>query len=322
MPNRSPSARTRLLSTSEPRASRSPPHTSSTASSVQPPTKTERRRKSVLLVVVEELDAPADRVAQRSMPDGASRDPDVRSSRRCSSRASIAVGDSSLTRAAASSIASGRQSSRSQISAIASRSASSGSEVRAHGAGRSRNRRTASSRVSGARGNSCSPCDAQPHAARHGDLQARARGDDRRERRGRVDDLLEVVDDEQQPAALDVGDEALLEVALAVEEPERPRDRADHVAGIPDGLERHEDDAVRELVGRRRGDRLGEPGLADPAGAGDGEQADVVPAQQRGGFGDALVTPDQRRHRRGLSELPRSRARAGAPPSRVRRPGR
>ena len=43
---RSPSARTRLLSTSEPMASRSPPHTSSTASSVHPPTKTDRRRKS------------------------------------------------------------------------------------------------------------------------------------------------------------------------------------------------------------------------------------------------------------------------------------
>ncbi len=28
-------------------------------------------------------------------------------------------------------------------------------------------------------------------------------------------------------------DEALLEVALAVEEPERPRDRADHVAWDP-----------------------------------------------------------------------------------------
>ena len=46
--------------------------------------------------------------------------------------------------------------------------------------------------------------DAQPCAARHGDLQARARGDDRRQRRRGFDDLLEVVDDEQQPAALEV----------------------------------------------------------------------------------------------------------------------
>ena len=48
IPKRSPSTRTRLLSTSEPRASRSTLHTSSTAARVQPPTKTERRRKSAV----------------------------------------------------------------------------------------------------------------------------------------------------------------------------------------------------------------------------------------------------------------------------------
>ena len=71
------------------------------------------------------------------------------------------------------------------------------------------------------------PLDSQPGPARDGDLQAGARGDDRRERGGRLDDLLEVVDDEQQPAAFEMSDEALLEIALAVEEPERPCDRAD-----------------------------------------------------------------------------------------------
>ena len=136
-----------------------------------------------------------------------------------------------------------------------------------------------------------------------------------------VDDLLEVVDDEQQPAALEVRDEALLEVALAVEEPERPRDRADHVRRVPDRLERHEDDAVRELVGHRRSDRVGEARLPDPSGAGDREQADVVPAQKRLGLGDALLAPDQRRQRRGHA-VTRSRARAGALPSRARAPGR
>ena len=70
-----------------------------------------------------------------------------------------------------------------------------------------------------------------------------------------------------------------------------PSDRAIvpiDVAGVADRLERHEDDAVRELVCGRRGDRLGEPRLADPAGAGDGEQPDVVPVEERGRLGEAL----------------------------------
>ena len=145
--------------------------------------------------------------------------------------------------------------------------------------------RTAASRVSGSSGSSCSPrtrnrvrlvtATFRPgHAATIAASEGRG-----------VDDLLEVVEDEQQPPALEVCDEALLELALAVEEPERARDRADHVAGIPDRLQRHEDDAVRELVRRRRRDRLGEPRLADPAGAGDREQAHVVAAQERGRLG-------------------------------------
>jgi hypothetical protein len=61
------------------------------------------------------------------------------------------------------------------------------------------------------------PGDPQPHAARHGDLQRRALGDDCREQGRGLDDLLEVVDHEQQPAILEVGDEMLREVALEVE---------------------------------------------------------------------------------------------------------
>ena len=71
---------------------------------------------------------------------------------------------------------------------------------------RSRNTLTASSRASGSSGSSCSPLDAQSGSARDHDLQARARGDDRAERRGGSDDLLEVVDDEQQLPAFEVGD--------------------------------------------------------------------------------------------------------------------
>ena len=86
------------------------------------------------LVVVEELDAPADRVAQRSMPSRRVARPggeeleaplEAREHRR---------GDSSLARAAASSIASGRQSRWSQISAISVQVGVVRLEVRAYGA--------------------------------------------------------------------------------------------------------------------------------------------------------------------------------------------
>ena len=56
--------------------------------------------------------------------------------------------------------------------------------------------------------------------------------------RGRcADDLLEVVENEKQTTILDMRDETLLEVTLAVEEPERARDCANHVSGVPHGLE-------------------------------------------------------------------------------------
>ena len=92
-------------------------------------------------------------------------------------------------------------------------------------------------------------------------------------------------------------DETLLEVALAVEQPERTRDRADHVPGVPNRLERHENDTVREVVGDLRGNCVREARLSDPSGARDREQTDVVPAQQGLGRGHALLTPDQRGHR-------------------------
>ena len=61
-------------------------------------------------------------------------------------------------------------------------------------------------------------------------------------------------------------DETLLEVTLAVEEPERARDRANDVSGVPHGLERHDDDAVRVVIGHRQGNRFGETRLPDASG--------------------------------------------------------
>ena len=106
--------------------SRPPPQTSSTASSVHPPTKTDRRRKSASSSSSRR--STLHPIVSRSARwrDGASCQPEVRSSSRFSIRVSIVVGDSTFTRVAASSIASGRSSRCPQIAAIASRSVSSG----------------------------------------------------------------------------------------------------------------------------------------------------------------------------------------------------
>jgi len=145
--------------------------TSSTASSVQPPTKTASRRNSRRSSSSSRswLQAMAPRsVCWRA---GRSRAPPVSSGSRRSRRASIAWGDSSRTRAAASSIASGSPSSRWQISATAGPLSSVRTKSGVIAAARSTKRATAanrdsasaaggccrSGRASGGTGRSCSP---------------------------------------------------------------------------------------------------------------------------------------------------------------------
>ena len=100
------------------RARRVAPADASAASSVQPPAKTARRAKSYGASSLEEAVTPVDRRAQSPVPLRRSRGPPVRRSRRSSSRASSRRRSRS-TRAAASSIASGRPSSLRQIAATA-----------------------------------------------------------------------------------------------------------------------------------------------------------------------------------------------------------
>ena len=94
------------------RARRSP-QTASAASSEQPPTKTPSRANSACSASVEQVVAPVDRVAQRLLAlgqvDGAAGE-EVEAAARAAPR--IACGESSFTRAAASSIASGSPSRR------------------------------------------------------------------------------------------------------------------------------------------------------------------------------------------------------------------
>ena len=114
-------------------------------------------REQPLLVAIEQAEAPVDRGAERAVAPGASRAPPVRTGSRWSSRSSSFAGGSSFTRAAASSIASGRSSRRAQISATTARSpfrAKSGRTARA----RSANSSTAAVAAEAAGpGYSCSP---------------------------------------------------------------------------------------------------------------------------------------------------------------------
>ena len=146
-------------------------------------------------------------------------------------RASIADGVKTLIRVAASSIASGRSSTWPQISAIASSSCASGWKSGRTERARSKNMLNGGFARERLEWELLLAADAQPRPTRHDDLQIGARSDNGRDGRRCIDDLLEVVEDEQKAAALDMRDEALLEVTLAIEQPERAGDRADDVSG-------------------------------------------------------------------------------------------
>ena len=67
--------------------------------------------------------------------------------------------------------------------------------------------------------------------------------------------------------------------------------------GVDDRAERDEDDAVGEGVAHGRRGSQGEPRLADPTGASQGQESDIVPLQQVAGRGHLVLPPHQRRHR-------------------------
>ena len=96
----------------------------------------------------------------------------------------------------------------------------------------------------------------------------------------------------QQPARLDVADESLSQrPAAGVTEADGVSDRWEDEGGIADGGERDERDAVGE-VGRDLSGGKGEASLA-AAGAAQGDERDVVAAEDGGDGSDVLLTTDQ-----------------------------
>jgi hypothetical protein len=70
-------------------------------------------------------------------------------------------------------------------------------------------------------------------------------------------------------------------------------------AWVTDGSQRHEPDTVREVLGDRLGDPLGEPRLADTAGTGEGQEPDRWLADEITDSVDFALPPDEGRGRDG-----------------------
>ena len=201
----------------------------------------------------------------------------------------ISAGVSSRARAATSSIASGRQSSRRQIS----RTVLGGLECPA---GRARSldeerHRLLLERERGER-ELVLAVDAQPAAAGHEQLELRRVAEQGGERRRSLVDLLEVVDHEQLVAFAKVGEERGARVVAR--HLERGCDLGQDELGVAQRRQADEVDPVGKALGEVIGGLDRDTRLARPAGAGQGDQPRLA-AQQSAQLSDLMPPPDQRR---------------------------
>ena len=294
--------------------------------------------------VVEQVVAPGDRATQRLLARrqvatarGQARRADARAGVR------IASGDSSLTRAAASSIASGMPCSRAAIAATAGAFSLVTANVGRTAFARSMNSRTAAycptaaASMPRAPAGQVHPLDAaqrrtgpagpagpgpgtpaRPTRAGPPGSWRRSSGPARpgagRRRPAPLEDLLEVVED---AAARDAAPATSASTSAtgwwpALGDADRRRDPRRDEHRVADGLERHEEDAVREPVRDqgREGDRQAR--LAGPARSGEGQQSRAL--EQGLGLGQLVLATDERRQlagQVGRSRLARPRWREG-----------
>ncbi len=130
-----------------------------------------------------------------------------------------------------------------------------------------------------------------------GDEQAEvgAGGEEGGDERRRGDDLLEAVEHEQRAAVAEGGLEGLEgRVVAGFADAERLGEGGGDEFGVGDRREGDEADAVGEAAGDRLGDLQGEAGLADAAGAGQGQEADPGLAEEAGDGRDLALAPDER----------------------------
>jgi hypothetical protein len=140
--------------------------------------------------------------------------------------------------------------------------------------------------------------DPEPHPARDQDLHPRTDREEVRDERGGIDHVLEVVEHEQEVSLPQHSRHPLEQRRVArPAHAERRDDGRGHERGVDDRAEGNEDDAVGEGVAHGRRGSQGEPRLADPTGASQGQESDIVPLQQVAGRGHLVLPPHQRRHR-------------------------
>jgi hypothetical protein len=117
------------------------------------------------------------------------------------------------------------------------------------------------------------PVDPQGAAARHEHDELRGCAQQLAHQRGGIGELLEVVQDEEEPPATKVLAEGGHRVqAAAVGEAELMGDRSRDELRVPDGAERHEEDPIGEGVCHAGGHLERQPGLAGPARSGEREE--------------------------------------------------
>jgi hypothetical protein len=129
---------------------------------------------------------------------------------------------------------------------------------------------------------------------RHRGARAEDAGHDRRG----LDNLLEVVQQEEQRLVPQHALQALCERLVArLVDAKGGQDGGRHEDRVVDRREWDERDAIDEGITRGEGGAQGKTGLADPAGAGQGEEGHVVAVQQLTDGSQLPLPPDQGRAR-------------------------
>jgi hypothetical protein len=136
--------------------------------------------------------------------------------------------------------------------------------------------------------------NAQDGSARDEGCEGRAGGQEVDDQRPRVEDVLEVVQDQQHPTLPQrLADAPLDRPPAGLPDVERSGDGRTDQGRIADRGEGHEPDAVGEGIGHFLGDAERESGLADAAGTGEGQQANVGATHQVGDRGDFPLPTDE-----------------------------
>jgi hypothetical protein len=254
--------------------------------------------------------------------------PFPRASSDSASRRSSPSGSSSRVRAAASSMANGTPSRRRQISttarAMAWMRAKSGRTAPARStqsAAAGDDRRSSSAAVPGVgrqreRRHGVLPFGTQPQHRQAGreDRHPGAAGQQFAEVAGRVDQVLEVVEDQRPSAIAEALDQGRQRgVGAPGLGPHRPRDRGENLLGLRDAGKRDESRAGLEAVAQPLAHRQRQPGLADATRPGQRHQPRGLAPEQASHVVDRLLASDERRRDHAQGSRPaRGRRRRGA----------